>query len=95
MKIYTLYDKKKFEYIDKHWSSKGGAKAYVANFRLDVETILNKKNKYRSLDPEDLCDDVLKYIKENNIEYFRVKYIHQTRYECREIDMTQAPYEVV
>lgn len=95
MKIYVLFDKKKSEYIDSHWSSKGGAKAYVTNLGLCADDILDKKNKYRLLDPEDLCKDVVKHIKENNINYFRIKYIHQTRYECREIDIAQAPYEVV
>lgn len=93
MKIYLLWDKKESKYINNYWSTKASAKASIAHRSIYASDIIN--NKYTFLRPDDLSQDLIEYLKQDKDPYYRVKYADQIRYECREIDITQAQHEVV
>lgn len=93
MKVYLLWDKKESKYIEHFWRRKGAAKAYVTYQSLLAEDVLDNKRTF--LKADDLHPDFVEYVKQHPNRYIKVKYQDQTRYECREMDIVNAPYEVV
>lgn len=93
MKVYLLWDKKESKYINQFWRTKGAAKARVTYESLLADDVLANKRTF--LKADDLSQDFVEYVKQNPTKYIKVKYQDQIRYECREIDIVNAPYEVI
>lgn len=93
MKVYLLWDKKESKYIKHFWRTKGAAKARVTHESLLADDVLANKRIF--LKADDLSQDFVDYVKQNPTKYIKVKYQDQIRYECREVDIVNAPYEVV